>query len=152
MKIKIITLLLLLGTTLFAQINAIVKLESIKKITVNKKELLGTWLLDTSNSTMSNKTRKGTTVTKIKSLHYEHKITQWTFLKNRHVLSAPDKDTIYYSLNAAKDLIYLWADKKENKAQLMAMFQIQVASAEKLLLVFKEDGDVVTLYLNRKTK
>ena len=151
-KIKILALLLVANTTLFAQIDAFLKLDSIKKISNTKKELMGTWVLDTANSNVSNTTRKGTTVKKLKSLDYGRTITEWTLSKKSHVLTAPDKDTVFYSLNEAQDLVYLWRERKQNKAQLIGMFHIEEVSAERLLLVYKEEGDLAKIYLNRKAK
>jgi hypothetical protein len=151
MKIKILSVLLFLGAGLFAQIKQTSPLDSVKKIATHKKELIGTWVLDTINST---KIIEGHKPKPIKSLHLNYNVTQWDFLANRSITSAPyNKDKLFWSMNAGTDSLFLWTLVDENKAARIAKMQVKVLNGKKMELFFMEGSEEkITLFFNRREK
>jgi|GEM_PF-4209345 len=153
MKTKLLAILICIGSGLFAQsINGLTSLDSIKKTTSFKHELVGFWELDTINSNLVSKRSKGDETTILKTLHYKHNVTQWDFLPNKTVVSAPYKETLYLSMNPAKDKILLFEDMHDDKAKLMVVFTIQELTAKKMTLVSSESGEIATIVLIKKER
>jgi hypothetical protein len=151
MKTKILTLLLLFaGSLLFAQRQQLGSLDSIKKLNSYKKELLGSWVLDTLNS---NTVTKPNTIAKTKSLNVEHSVTQWTFLANKSLASAPyDKEILFWCTNATNDSIFLWAPVSDVKVALLAKLQLKELTTKKLNLFFAAGNTSNNLFFTRKEK
>jgi hypothetical protein len=151
MKNKVLYVLLFLGTGLFAQTSHISSLDSVKKIAAHKKELIGTWVLDTVNS---NKVIEGHKPKPIKSLHLEYNVTQWAFQSNRSITSTPYiKDKLFWSMNASTDSVFLWAPVNEKKVALAVKIQVKELNGKKMELSYIEGTEErVTLFFTRKEK